>query len=799
MQQNSTPSDFSANETVDFKKYWNILKKFWYVPILFFLISLSVAYYKVRFAISQYVVSTSIQIKDKSTYTYGSQNFLQGMNLFSAVKNIQNELEVVKSFDVIETAVKELNEPYTYYHVGDINDYEFYQDSPIKITYDSSFILVNTKFQVTVLSNDAYSLTLQSGSYKPYDNIRHVYIDTLLPSISIVNKEYRFGEKILLPLCSFSIEKSFPYSPYKKGDVYYAIGRDLEYRAYEGKGMMSASITNEDASIIQVSVRGPVIQKSVDLANKVIEVYIRKELEDKNQIASNTVDFIDIQLNRISDSLHYAENSLQRFKSNNKVYNIDQTAEVTYSKMVELERKKSDLDLQNKYYQYLKNYVTSDRPFSDVVAPTTVNITDPLLTKLVAELVALYQEKNAMMYTTSDKSPAYQTLLLRIKSSKEALLENVENINRSSQIAINDIDARIRENETKLRALPAQERDFINIQRRFALNDNIYNYLLQKRAEASIAKASNTSDAKIIERAKKKEAFKIYPKPNNTYSIALFVGLFLTALFVFIVSLLRVKVESKEDVSRFTNVPVLGNISFLKDKPEHLGKVYQLDRGFLESFRSIRVNLQYYLKDKASSVIGVTSCISGDGKTFTSYNLAKIYALSEKKTLLICADMRKPMDTSDYGVEEVKLGLSNFLIKQATLSEVATPTEDSYLSIIFPGGVPPNASELMASSRMETLIKEASKEYEIIIIDSPPVGLVSDYLTLMKLVDVNLYVVRLNYTPKKILSIIQEVKDNHPEAQHALILNGIKSGGHYGYGYGYGYGVSIKKKWWKLF
>ncbi len=775
-------------EAIDLTVYLKILLRYWYVAVLAISICLTVAYFKLKYSISLYSVKTVIQIKDKSTHSYGSQNFLQGMSLFTSFKNVANELQIIRSFDVIQTAVKEIDKPFTYYHVGDINDYEYYDDAPIKLVIKEGAMFSRTPIYIATLNDSTFKLTIHTGKYKPYDYNRNVYIDTLLPAINFHEKVFVFGEIIKLPLLEFSINKSNPASQFTAGNLFYIVPLDLEDRTYAAKAKIGVGTANEEAPIVSISSSGPVKQREVDIVNKVAEVYIRKELEEKNQIASNTINFIDNQLMQITDSLNNTENSLQRFKTKNKMFDVQDAAKNTYNDMITLDKARSELELQNKYYLYLKDYVNSDRPFNDVMAPTTVNISDPLLNKLVGELVGLYSERNTLKYTSSERSPAYQTILLQIRSSKEALLENVDNIYKSSKIALMDIDERIKLNEMKFSSLPAQERNLLNIQRRFDLNNSIYNYLLQKRSEASIAKASNLPDAKVIEIAKVREAGRVFPNPNNIYAVSIFTALLTIVVFIVVVSLLQNKIKSKEDVQSHTNVPFLGSIQFLSNMPLHLKEVYQLEQGVLESFRSIRVNLNYYIKGKPSAIIGITSSISGDGKSFTSYNLAKIFALSEKKTLLISADMRKAVQTSAYGFDEVKSGLSNYLIKGATLAEVIKQTEDPHLSVIFPGNIPPNASELIASNRMKELLKEVSGAYDIIIVDSPPIGLVSDYLSLIDLVDINLYVVRIDHTPKKVLSIIQEVTENYPQAQHALLLNGVRAGGSYGYGYGYAYG-----------
>ncbi len=783
-------------DTIDFKQYFKIIKKFWYLPVIVIIIALSIAWWKVKYAVPLYTVKGSIQVKDKSTYTYGSQSFLQGMNLFSSFKNISNEIAVINSYTMIESAVKEFNEPISIIAKGDIRDYEFYRDAPLVLDIDSSFIPANVPIYLTTLDNDNYLLSIAYGPIKPYDPLTFGYIDTILNPVNIVDKKVAYGEKIHLQMMQFSIEKRSPNYIFEPNQKYVITFQDLENQTYATKSKLKVYSAGDEASIINISSTGTIKKREVDFLNKLMEIYLRTGLEDKNLIATNTVAFIDNQLMRIADSLQFAENKLENFKVTNKVFSIEQVAGGAYEKMMELERQKSELELQNKYYEYLKTYVTADRPFNEIVAPTTVNIADPLLNKLVDELVTLYQERNALKFTSYDKSPAYQTIQLRIKAGKEALLENVNNIVNASLVALNDINRRIRENERKLSALPAQERNFINIQRRFTLNDNIYNYLLQKRAEASIAKASNSSDAIIIDNSRVRDAVLIYPRPMNNYSVAAVSSLIISVGFVLIYSFFDKKVSGRDDVEKNTNVPIIGGVGFLNNKSVVIEND-NLHNMLTESFRSIRVNMQYMMADKKSVIIGVTSCIGGDGKSFTSLNLAKIYAISGKKTLLICADLRKKMHNEEYGIPEGAKGLSDYLVGMADFKEVFYAGITDNIKVVPSGGLPPNAAELLASEKMKDFFDKCRKEFDIIVVDSSPAGIVSDYLTLMPYIDINVYVVRIDHTPKEILPVLQRIKEANINNTHCVILNGLKRDsiyGGYGYAYGYGYDYGGQKK-----
>jgi len=440
---------------------------------------------------------------------------------------------------------------------------------------------------------------------------------------------------------------------------------------------------------------------------------------------------------------------------------------------------------------------------SDLVAPSTINIGDAVLNELVGQLVELYQQKNTLKYNSSEKSPAFQTLLIRIRTTKEALLETTNNLVNTSKSSITDLQTRISKVEVQMSSIPSQQRKLINIERKHTINDEIYNYLLQKRAEASIARASNLPDAFTVESPLEDDYVQIAPTVNkiNTTYILGGVGLIIFALIIY--AKFDNKIHAKEDILKRTDVAVLGTVGLTgNDSTEKL--VHSGHGSLTESFRSIRTNLQFVLQGQKTFMIGVTSCISGDGKSFCSHNLARIYAISGKKTLLIRGDMRKAFNVQANSIPQRSLGLSQYLIGLATSDQIIHKGEIDNLFQIIPGPVPPNASELVASNKMDEFIKSMKERFEVVIMDSPPVGLVSDYMSVIKHIDANLYIVRYDYTPKETLEAIKDLKTKYPYKSHSIIFNGITARllskySYYGNPVEYGYEAPITKKSWQLF
>ena len=789
-------------DLIDFKQYFRILSKYWYVVVLILMFSLVFSYYKIRYSTPIYMVKTTMHIKDKSSYSYGSKSFLEGSSMFQPFKNLKNEMELIKSYNRIRLVVKELDFTWEYRVKGNIRDIELYKTNPIEISSDSGLIIANYPLLITIVNKDNFMLTANGGVFKLYDPISNEYVDTLVSVGKIENVQYRFGQEISLGLFNFKINKTHFYNLNDNNVQFTVSARDLHSLTREYKAKIAVS-ENEKSSIITISSSGAIIQKEVAFLNKLSEVYVRKELEDKNQIANNTISFIDSQLKIISDSLNNTGDEIESYREKNKIYNFEEQSIGIIEQLNDLETKKLEAELQLRYYEYLKKYLNTDKELTDLVAPTTINIIEPVLNELVGQLITLYQQKNTLKYASSEKSPAYQTLLIRIKTTKEALLETTNNLVNTSKSSIGDIQNRIGKVEVQMSSIPAQQRKLINIERKHTINDEIYNYLLQKRAEASIARASNLPDAFTVESPLEDDFVQVAPTVSKIYTTYILSGIGIIIVSLIVYGKIDTKTHTKEDIIKHTNVSVLGTVGYTgSDSVEKL--VHSGQGSLTESFRSIRTNLQFMLQGKQTFMIGITSCISGDGKSFCSHNLARIYAISGKKTLLVRGDMRKAFNAQAHSIASGSMGLSQYLIGLATFDQIIHKGEINNLYQIVPGPVPPNASELVASEKMDEFIQKIKGLFDVVIMDSPPVGLVSDYMSVIKHIDVNLYIVRYDYTPKETLEAIKDLKIKYFNKSHAIIFNGItahllRKYSYYGNPLEYGYEPEVKEKWWKRF
>lgn len=754
------------DETIDIKAFLSKVYQYWPLFALSLFLSLGYAYLYIRYYTEpRYNVVSTILIKPNEKISG-----FQEIDLFRQDKKKSNEMAILKSYEMAYKTLLQLEFNVSYFHKGQLRDVELYQSAPFKVIIDTSFKkqAYNIPIFINIISSNDYKLTIGKSAE--------------------IKQTFTFGDPVKLENLSFTIVKM--EEDLQVADHYYFKLHDPANLAilYRNKLQVTNS-GGKESSILELSTVGNNIQRECDYLNKLTEVYIQTGLDEKNHVASNTINFIDSQLASIASSLNNAETELESFRRNNKVMDISSAATSVFAKLDELEAEKAVLLVKDKYYHYVLDYVTSNKDLSGVIAPSIMGIDDPLLNNLTINLVDLNREKSSLGRNTTGNNPFLNSLEIKIKNSKEALLENVKNIINGSRISLDDIEKRIAKLEKNVRDLPKNERELVDIQRRFNLNDHLYNYLLEKKAESGIAKASNIPDNRIVEKARSFNAFQVGPKTNMIYSNALLVGLSIPLVLIILRSYFNNKIQSKKSIEERTDIPVIGIVGH-NDNLSNLAVLKNPKSGIAESFRSIRINLQYLAPDKEKKIICITSSISGEGKTFTSINLASIIAMSGKKTILIGADLRKPKIFEDFGLDNLS-GLSTYLAGNHKIDQVIFKTQVECLDIISAGPVPPNPGELILSNRLNSLMEELKLSYDYIIIDTPPIGLVADCFILMKYSDINLYIVRHKYTEIKLLDKVNSFVEEGKISNMSIIINDLYFSDNkyeYGYGYGYGYG-----------
>lgn len=758
-------------EPVDIRKYINKVVTNWYWFVASLALAFTVAYMVNRYAQPSYSLSSTIILKENRAMSgiSGSEDIMQGIN-FGSSNTISNELMVLSSYHINRQVVENLALNTSYYAIGrrGIRETMLYHQSPYKVCpIPGASIRINYPVMITILSDSTYLLEINDS----YD----------------IHRTMKFGEAFIHSDFNFILEADVNLVGAFQNRKVYFVQNDLNRLTNELRRNLSVSHNDQNGSVISLTFRHCNIKLAADYLNELARVYVQYGLEEKNLTAINTINFIDSQLGSISDSLNKAEDNLQNFRLTNKVVDLSQEGSLMFEKLGEVQSEKAMVTMKINYYQYLLNYLNENSDLKDVIFPVAFGISDGSLSSMISQLGQLYSERAVLSLNANENSPVLVSLNTKIAMTRQGMQENITNNLKAQQLSLANIESRIRKAEGEISKLPVTERQLISYERKFNLNNEVYNYLLQKRTEASIAKAAAVPDNKLLDPALGENALLISPKRRQNLTIALLLGLLVPFFILFAIDYFNNRIDDIGEITRRTRLTIIGRISHNPYKIP-LPVVEKPKSSLAESFRGLRTNLQY-LTSQGQKVISITSAVSGEGKTFCSANLAAIIAMSGKKVLLTGLDLRKPKLHDAFGIKSNK-GLSTYLVGKSTFDEIVMPTSQENLFVVPAGPVPPNPVELLESERLSVFVDVAREAFDFVIFDTPPVAIVSDALTINKYIDLNLFVVRQNYTVRHVYSLLAELQETNKIEKFYLVVNDMKIPSYYGYNYGYGYHYS---------
>ena len=782
--------DSSSEETIDIKA---VLKKFsghWYYFILSIIICLFLAFLYNRYTDKIYKVSTDILIRDDNNSQLGVENIMEGMELFSGKTNLENEEAVLKSYTLASRTIKKLDLQLSYFMHGNVQKIYLYDQTPFVIQFDSSHCqLPESEFFIELIDDNKFRLMVNCTDQYTYDLFNDNRNKNLSANLDY-EKTHHFNENIETPYFSFQIIKTSFYDDLilEEKSSYSFIFHSLDIITKKHVNLLNIKSTSKESSVLRLSIIESNRRKNIDYINTLAQLYILQGLEEKNEMAINTIRFIQDQITKTSDTLDIIEKDLAIFKERNP--NLD-IINKDFGAFFQKQKVDGDISINQihlSYYNELLTYLQNSEKTDNIISPTSVGVTNSELNSLINSLLTLNSEKKKLELSTTKSHPKYQSVLSQISHTKKSIIENLKNLISSTNIAKRNLEDRSIVFNSQINELPSKEKEYVKLKRKFIQSENIVNYLILKEQETSIAKEGTEADHKILDPAGDKDSLiPISPKNNLNFIIALLLGIGIPVTIISLKDFFNETIRSKSDLIKHTNIPILGVIGN-SDKADSLVVIDNPKSVISESFRSLRTNIQYLASDKKNKVITVTSSVGSEGKTFCTSNLSLILASAGYKTVLIGADLRKPKTHHNFNIENIK-GLSSYLINQSSISEILNSTKNENLKVITSGPVPPNPSELLNSERMKKLITDLKKDFEYIIIDTPPAGLVTDSVITMKISDINLYVVRHNYTKRSMLNIINNLHDTKQVENINIIINDyIASSSTYGYGYGYGYG-----------
>jgi len=760
---------------IDLKRIVYRAGQYWYIVLASFLFGVGIAYFKTRYAVPIYPVSASIVIKEKEEATEGK--LLYNNPLVSGFRNYLNELYIIRSYPLIERTLRDINFGVAFYTEGNVLTTEVY-DIPIDTHIINDSDVGNANFYFKYLDNNRFQL------------IEHDDIEKNKGAI------YNFGDTISRDGLSIVFEpKPGSDQPLEVGSLYLFTYTSPNQLAGSYVSRLSATWAEEGAGVINLSITGSNPKKEVDFLRGLIRHYQLYDLNKKNEAATRTIDFITGQLSGISDSLHNVEQQLERFKDQNVLMDLSGEAKRLYEKLTPLEAQKVELNVKRNYYKYLTDYIQSAENLDQIILPSSVGISDGILNSLMSRMIDIQLQ---IKMNGKPNNPMVSESKRLIGEIKQDIIESVRNQKMADQIKQEYLDKQINELNRQLNYLPLAERKLVSIQRNYSLLENLYIFLLQKKAEASISKASSTADIDIVN-PPMVIGGAVTAKPFSNYLLGILFGIGIPFAVFFVMEAFNTKIQSREDVEKVTTIPFIAGVGHKRGE-NNLEVLTAPKSSIAESFRALRSNLNYFLAKRDNAVFLITSSISGEGKTFTSVNLASVFALSEKKTVIIGADMRKPKIYQDFNLSN-ETGLSSYLAGLSNFDTIVQATANPFLDLISGGPVPPNPSELLMNAKMEEFLAEAKKRYDYVIIDTPPLAIVTDAFLLSAYADHTLFLVRQNYTPKVLLRTADDFYISGKFKNMSIVLNDIYRSGpgygygyNYGYGYGYGYGVLRSRK-----
>ena len=743
-----------------------------------------------------YQVSASIMIKDDKKGGNSGSADLENLGLggvITSAQSIDNEIEVLRSKTILKEVVNSLELYITYYDEDEFPKREMYKTSPVvvNLTAQEADKLPSAALIDMQLSSDGgldVNLKVGLNEYnKRFDKLPAVFPTnvgtfgfTLRDSLLNGQVEGRKDVRHISAVVSqpFGMAKGYQWA-------------------------LTIAPTSKATSVATVSLVNTNIQRGQDFINKLMEMYNRNTNNDKNEVAEKTREFINERIKIIDEELGNTEEKLETFKRNAGLTDISSDAQLAVSGNAEYEKKRVENGTQINLVRDLAKYINN--PLNEYeVLPSNIGLTDNGLTTQLERYNELVIERKRLLRTSTENNPMIINLDMSIRAMKANVKAAIDGTLQGLLIVKADLDREASRFSRRISDAPGQERQYVSIARQQEIKAGLYLMLLQKREENAIMLAATANNAKIIDEPVA-EGGPVSPKPKMIYMIALGLGVGLPVGIIFLTSLTKFKIEGRGDVEKLTRLPIVGDVPLTGEKNGSIAVFENQNNLMSETFRNVRTNLQFMLGN-GQKVILVTSTVSGEGKSFISANLAISLSLLGKKVVLVGLDIRKPGLNKVFNISRKEQGITQYLSNpEKNLMDFVQASDVSKSLYILPGGtVPPNPTELLARDGLDKAIETLKKNFDYVILDTAPVGMVTDTLLIGRVADLSVYVCRADYTRKAEFTLINELAENNKLPNLCTVINGLdlqkrkygyyygygKYGKYYGYGkrYGYGYG-----------
>ena len=772
----------------DVRNVFRRLIRYWKLYPILMVVFVGLAMLYVRLKPSVYELGAKLVVHERERGNADPSSFVSGSELFAGRNNFENSLLTIQASPIIREALSDFSSRIEYYESNRFFDEELYKESPFKVVMDdASPQLVGVPFELEILSKEKFRITLDKIGGNIYDFINGSNVREL--------EEYSFSEigTFGKPFQS----EHFRFTLFLENDDLERL-TDTRYKfaiftddqlVSSYKNRLNLEPANLNGTVIDLSFRTGHAQKGVDFLNSFLETVIENNLERKNHIANSTLEYIDNMLESVSDSLRRAERTLQRYQSSQSVMDASQSAERLQEEELRLREEKNEYESQVDYLEYLSQRISQDDDYTEYSMSAVMSLDNSSLRILMEEYVELVAQRNRLVENQQLKSPLLKQVESRISNLRNTIRENVRYSLNIARQNLNKSEERLANVQQRIRELPETKRNLQTYNREFRLNDETYTYLMEKKAEAQIARASNLADYEVFDPPSYVGV--VSPRSTRTMAFAVFLALFFSTTLALGYDNAFGKIKDEKDFLGVENARFLGELLHARSQKKLVGQ-YQFSPE-AESFRTLRSHVLAFSKNgsvqpPSSRVILVTSSVQGEGKTFTSYYMGRSFARLERPTLLIELDLRHPRLIQNYMPDlQTHAGLVDFVNGETDLKSIIYPSSDEGLFLLPAGSMTPNPSEILESEKFRELLEEVKKHFDFVILDSAPL-IVADTRSTLPLGDAVLMVTRAGYTPihvmKKTLANMQEFKPG----KIGVVLNDVKVGlnrKYYNYKYGY--------------
>ena len=775
-RSNQLPKD----EGLDISKLLPKIIRKWPLILLSVIVCLGIAYLYLRYTTPMYRISARVLVNDekKGGNVLGAAADALGDlgGLLGTKSTVDNEAEILQTRYLMEQVVKDMHLNIAYFKKGRVNDIEIYK-SPFTVQFVAAEDTIKaTGFELALLKNN--KLSLKSG-----------VLDTVVD----------FNGKVTFPKVGTFIITKTPGQLFAEDERYKFSIVSIDEKVAGLMNDLNVSVGNKLITVIDLSINHPIPKKGEDILTELINKYVQGNIDDKNEVADSTIKFIRNRLAFISSELGDLEGNIQGFKQKNNLADMTEQSKLlvqnTSSFMNELSKVETQLSILSSLQEYLKD------ESGNRVLPSSILPGDMVFTALIDKYNALLLDRDRRLLGVTETNPVITNLDKQIKNMRTDMLANLISTKNGLEITKAKLEGQMKSAEGKVQQVPATERNYLNLARQQQIKQELYIYLMQKSEETAISKTSNIANSRTIDPPKSE--FKPFsPKKSVVALVGLFMGLGIPIGIIYLLEVLNNKINTKEDITEATEVPILGEISH-SDDSANLAVSDNSRSAISEQFRALRTNLSFYHNDnEKTKVILLTSSMSGEGKSFVAINLGNVLAITGKRVLLMELDLRKPGMSGKLNTSN-GVGFTNYVVdKSLTSKDIVKPLDiHEDLFIVSSGPIPPNPAETLLNSRTKELIDELRPQFDYIIIDAPPIGIITDAQLLEPHADVCLYLVRHKFTLKNQLHIVDDLFRTKKMKKIGIVINDIVLSDSYAYGYGYGYGSYgeeiAKKGFWK--